>query len=172
MTNRKNSRSTGSSAYRIKRAKVKKPLRFLEVIILLLFILVVGYAVSFTVQITKGYSQEEPPTTHYIRLQVLNGCGIPGLANRLITRIEGAVSTPLVVQIIETENFERFDIEKTFIVSRKSDLTAATMLAQQLGLDPAVAYRELENNYMDIGATLVLGKDYQAMFTVKPSAGK
>jgi hypothetical protein len=163
---KKSRKSKGDSAYRIKRARHKKPLRFLELGILFLFVVVVAYVASFTVQITKGYSSEKEVTEHYINLQVLNGCGEKGLANKLANHIEMAVTPPLAVRVIDTDNFDNFGVEKTFIISRKENLTAANLLASQLGLDDAVTYREIEDNYLDIGATLVLGNDYRNVFRV------
>lgn len=139
-------------------------MRFLELSILFLFIVVVGFVASFTVQITKGYSSEKEPAEYFINLQVLNGCGEKGIANRLANDIEMAVEKPLAVRVIDTDNFDNFGVEKTFIISRKSDLAAAQLLADQLGLEAAVTYREIEDNYRDIGATLVLGKDYHIVF--------
>lgn len=139
-------------------------MRFLELSILFLFVVVVGYIASFTVQITRGYSSEKGPDEFFINLQVLNGCGEKGLANRLANRIEMAVERPLALRVIDTDNFDNFGVEKTFIISRKSDMSAAKLLADQLGLDGAVTYREIDDNYLDIGATLVLGKDYPVIF--------
>lgn len=139
-------------------------MRFLELSILFLFVVVVGYIASFTVQITRGYSSEKGPDEFFINLQVLNGCGEKGLANRLANRIEMAVERPLALRVIDTDNFDNFGVEKTFIISRKSDMSAAKLLADQLGLEGAVTYREIDDNYLDIGATLVLGKDYPVIF--------
>jgi hypothetical protein len=164
MTSKKSKRPKGSSAYRIKRARNKKPLRFLEFGILFLFVVVVGYVASFTVQITKGYSSQKDPAEFFINLQVLNGCGEKGIANKLANRIEMAVERPLAVRVVDTDNFDNFGVEKTFVISRTGDLTAANLLANQLGLEEAVTYREIEDNYRDIGATLVLGKDYNLIF--------
>jgi hypothetical protein len=75
-----------------------------------------------------------------------------------------AVEKPLALRVIDTDNFDNFGVEKTFIISRKSDLSAAQLLADQLGLKEAVAYREIQDNYRDIGATLILGQDYQLIF--------
>ncbi len=165
---KKSKRSKGDSAYRIKRAKNKKPLRFLELGILFLLVIVVVYAASFTVQIARGYSGENDATEYYLNLQVLNGCGEKGLANKLANRIEVSVEKPLAVRVIDTDNFDNFGVEKTFIISRKENLTAANLLAGQLGLENAVTYREIEDNYLDIGATLVLGRDYRQVFGIEP----
>lgn len=162
MTN-KSKKSKGDSAYRIKRARKKKPLRFLELGILFLFVVVVAYVASFTVQITKGYSSDKETTEYYLNLQVLNGCGEKGLANQLANKIEMAVAKPLAVRVIDTDNFDNFGVEKTFVIARKEG-PAAELLTQQLGLEQAVTFREIEDNYLDIGATLVLGTDYRTVF--------
>jgi hypothetical protein len=164
MARKHSDRPKGISAYRIKRARTKKPIRFLEVSIVVLFIAVAAYAASFTVQMARGHTEEKVPVEYYINLQVLNGCGEAGIANVLADQIEMAFRQPLTVRIVDTDNFDRFDVEKTFVISRASDLTAATLLAQQIGLSDAVVYREIEDNYLDIGATLVLGKDYDVIF--------
>ena len=160
----KSKRPKGSSAYRIKRARNKKPVRFLELAIMFLFVVVAIYVVSFVIQISKGYSGEKESTEYYINLQVLNGCGEKSLANRLANIIEMAVEKPLAIRIIDTDNFENFGVEESFVISRKSNLAGANLLAQQLNLTTPVSYREIENNYMDIGATLVLGADYKTLF--------
>ncbi|MFH1700408.1 MAG: LytR C-terminal domain-containing protein [Candidatus Zixiibacteriota bacterium] len=162
----KTKKSKGGSAYRIKRAKNKKPIRFLEFSIIFLLIVVGAYAASFIVQVSNGYSKENPPTEYYINLQVLNGCGEKGIANKLANKIEASVKKPLAVRIIDTDNFYNFGVEKTFIISRKSNLNAATLLATQLNIDPEVTYREIEDNYLDIGATLILGNDYRDIFEI------
>ncbi|MCK5127485.1 MAG: LytR C-terminal domain-containing protein [candidate division Zixibacteria bacterium] len=160
----KSSKSKGSSAYRIKRAKRKKPIRFLEIAILFLFVVVAVYVISFSFQLSRGYSQERDATEFYINLQVLNGCGEKGIANKLANLIEVSVEKPLAVRVIDTDNFDNFGVEKTFVISRKSDLKAANILARQLNLENAVTYREIDDNYLDIGATLILGKDYREVF--------
>ncbi|MEE9443109.1 MAG: LytR C-terminal domain-containing protein [candidate division Zixibacteria bacterium] len=169
---RKSKKSKGGSAYRIKRAKNKKPIRFLELSIVFLLVVVGTYAASFMVQISDGYSRENPPTEYYINLQVLNGCGEKGIANKLANRIEVSVEKPLAVRVIDTDNFDNFGVEKTFVISRKSDLEAANLLAEQLNIGPAVTYREIEDNYLDIGATLILGADYRDVFGLDEKSRK
>ena len=163
---KKSKKIKGESAYRIKRAKNKKPIRFLELSIVFLFVIVIAYVASFAVQMTSGHSAQRDVTQYYINLQVLNGCGEKGLANSLANKIEVAVEKPLAVRIIDTDNFENFGVEKTFVVSRKENLAAAQLLADQLKIELPVTYREIEDNYLDIGATLVLGKDYTEIFGI------
>lgn len=164
---RKSNRSKGDCAYRIKRAKNKKPLRFLESSILILFIIVAAYVASFTIQISNGYSREKEPTQYYINLQVLNGCGGKGLAEQLSDRIEMTVKKPLAIRVVDADNFSDFQVEKTFVISRVEPMTAANLLAQQLHLSTPVTYSPIDDNYRSIGATLVLGKDYKTILGIK-----
>lgn len=131
----------------------------------MLFVIVVAYVASFTVQITNGYSKSSPTTTTYVNVQLLNGCGEKGLANRLANLVEKSVEAPLAIRIIDTDNFGNFGLEKTFVISRRKDISAAKLLADQLGIEEDVIYKPIENNYLDIGATLVLGLDYEKYFS-------
>lgn len=162
-------RLKADSAYRIKRARKKKPMRLVELAIVVLFLIVVAYAASFVVQVTKGYSQERPAVEYFINLQILNGCGQPGIAGLLTDRLERRVQKPLTVRVVDAANFDHFDVDTTFLVSRTADTAAVKLLARQLGLDEDIACHELEDNYMNIGATLVVGKDYKRLLNGQPA---
>lgn len=171
MTKKSDKKSKGGSAYRITRAKKKKPMRVLELGILFLLVVVIAYVASFGIQMSRGHTQEKEPAEMYLNLQVLNGCGDRGVANTMANLIEVAVSKPLSVRVIDTDNFDNFGVEKTFVISRSSDLTAAKLLAEQLDLPGEVMYREIEDNFLDIGATLVLGNDYREVFGLASEDG-
>jgi hypothetical protein len=162
-------RLKADSAYRIKRARRKKPMRLVELGIVVLFLIIAAYVASSMVQITKGYSQERTAVEYFVNLQILNGCGQAGVAGLITEQLEKTIRKPLTVRVVDAANFDNFNVDTTFIISRKADTTAAKLLARQLGLDEDIAYRELEDNYMDIGATLVVGKDYHRLLTGQPS---
>lgn len=163
-------RLQADSAYRIKRARKKKPMRLVELGIVALFLVVVAYVASFTVQITKGYSQEKPVMEYFLNLQILNGCGKRGVAGQVTESLEKKIQRPLTIRVVDSDNFEHFNVDTTFIISRKADLTAAQLLARQLGLDDQISFRAIDDNYLDIGATLVLGTDYQRLLVPLPAA--
>ena len=60
-------------------------------------------------------------------------------------------------EVVDTDNFDNFGVERTFIISRNNDSAAANLLGAQLGITEKVIYRELEDNYLDIGASVVIG---------------
>ncbi len=168
---KKSKKTSGGNAYRIKRAKNKKPIRVLEIGIVFLFFLVAAYVVSIGFRFQTGHTTEETAVEHFINLQVLNGCGERGVANMMANAIEVAVVEPLMVRVIDTDNFDNFGVEKTFVISRSEDKTAAELLTRQLGIDETVAYRAIEDNYLGINATLVLGKDYREVFDFDDESG-
>lgn len=94
-----------------------------------------------------------------IQLEVLNGCGESGIANNFtnLLRSNG-------FDVVEVGNFERFDVENTFVISRSSSFDNAKRVANALGVDEKNIIREeSEDFYLDV--TVVLGKDYKNLNT-------
>jgi len=136
--------------------------RLLELAIVAIFALVVIYAASFAIRITHGFSKTIESPDYIIRLQILNGCGTDGVAGRVAEAIPGKIKLPLDVKILDVDDFDSYDVEESFIITRDKDTEAAEILADQLGIDTdKITYQKLENNYRSISATLVLGKDYE-----------
>lgn len=149
--------------------KKKSNSRFLELAIVAIFALVAIYAASFAIRITHGFSKTIEAPEYVIRLQILNGCGEDGAANRVAGATPGRIKLPLEVKVIDVDDFDSYDVAETFIISRQNDTEAAKLLAGQLGIDSdKVIYQEMENNYRRISATLVLGKDYELMILKSP----
>lgn len=136
--------------------------RFLELAIVAIFAMVAIYLASFAIRITRGFSKTIETPEYIIRLQILNGCGEDGVANKAAKLIPAKIEMPLEVKILDVDDFDSYDVESSFIISREKDLEAAQLLAKQLGLEPDnIVYQKLENNYRSISATLILGKDYE-----------
>lgn len=94
-----------------------------------------------------------------IQLEVLNGCGEPGIANNYthILRKNG-------FDVVETGNFERFDVEKTMVISRTVSIDNAKRVAAALGVAEENVIREDSPDfYLDV--TVILGKDYLQLNT-------
>ncbi|MEO9884704.1 MAG: LytR C-terminal domain-containing protein [Balneola sp.] len=92
-----------------------------------------------------------------IQLEVLNGCGEAGIANNYTNLLRNNG-----FDVVETGNFERFDVNKTFIISRSSSPDNAKRVAQALGVNEENIIREESPDfYLDV--TVVLGKDYHTL---------
>ncbi len=135
--------------------------RLLEVIIAVAFGIVVLFVISMSVRITGGASQGLISPEHEVRLQILNGCGVDGLAGRVADEFADYLDSDIRIIVVETDNFDVRPVEKTFLISRDGDKSAARTLARKLHLsDPEILVQSLEENYREVSATLVLGADW------------
>lgn len=143
--------------------------KYLEIAIIITFIVVLIYVGSMTVRITTGVSKTIESSAYTVRLQVLNGCGTPSLAGNTADKLADYKDDDLEIKIVDTDNFDVRKVAESFVISRLEDKTAARILAEKIGLDPSrVIYKPLENNYRHVTATLVLGEDHSKVaLTVK-----
>lgn len=92
-----------------------------------------------------------------IQLEVLNGCGIPGVA--------GTVTTALRrygFDVVESGNFDNFNMTETILISRNGNLENANRVARALGIPrERILVATSDNFYLD--ATLVIGSDFESL---------
>ena len=106
-------------------------------------------------------SQEEKKAEVNIILQILNGCGIPGIA----AQFQGLLSQK-GVDVIDVGNAPSHEYEYSTIYLYGDNLDKAFQLAEMLNIDQS---RIFEKEYSSLGndLTLVLGKDYSHLDKVK-----
>lgn len=94
-----------------------------------------------------------------IQIEVLNGCGISGIANSYtgILRENG-------FDVVETGNFETFDLSETIVISRSGVMDNAYRVANALGVTEKNVIRESSPDYY-LDVTVVLGLDYEKLNT-------
>lgn len=95
--------------------------------------------------------------SHVIQLEVLNGCGVPGIATRFsdTLRIYG-------FDVVESGNFDHFNVDKSFVISRGGAIENARRVAASLGISPDLVLREVSPDfYLDV--TLVIGRDFESL---------
>ena len=155
------------------RGRRQKLFRIVELAALLIVVGLVGYVGWYVVKVTEGVTKDADVRLQVVRLQVLNGCGIDGLAARIGSQLNGVTDGRLEIRVIDSEDIGQRKVKRSFIVSRTENTDVAGELAYRLGLDPAnVIYEPLENNIRQITATLVLGDDYGTLRTPGPQQEK
>lgn len=94
-----------------------------------------------------------------IQLEVLNGCGESGVANRFtsVLRENG-------FDVVDTGNFENFDVENSFVISRSGNMSHAYQIARTLGIPEDRVLREESVDYY-LDATIVIGADFESLNT-------
>lgn len=92
-----------------------------------------------------------------IQIEVLNGCGIAGIANAYtgVLRSNG-------FDVVETGNFDHFDLKETIVISRSGVLDNARRVATALGIKEINVIREESPDYF-LDVTVVIGHDYEQL---------
>lgn len=94
-----------------------------------------------------------------IQIEVLNGCGVSGIANAYtgLLRKNG-------FDVVETGNFERFDLQETIIISRSGIMDNAYRVANALGVSKENVIRESSPDfYLDV--SVIIGHDFEKLNT-------
>lgn len=123
----------------------------------LLFILIVSFItrILFPRIENQRALEESGFVTNIIQLEVLNGCGVPGMATRYTDKIR-----EFGFDVVETGNFDHFNVKTSFILSRSGSLENAQRVAKAIGVDDAqILIEESPDFYLDV--TLVIGADYE-----------
>lgn len=99
-----------------------------------------------------------PVSDKPIRLQVLNGCGVKGLA-----KIVSPALRAKGFDVRETRNAGSFRFAKSMVLDRVGILETALAVADSLGMDHSLVKTEIARNLVDIDVTLIVGADYQSL---------
>ncbi len=93
-----------------------------------------------------------------VRIQVLNGCGVKGLARRISPALRA-----WGLDVRETKNAPHPDFERSSVIDRRGDMDVARALADSLGIDKSRVTSEFNPNLSDIDVSLIVGKDYKRL---------
>jgi hypothetical protein len=131
-------------------------LGFLSVVFLLL---VVALAVRIIYPKINAERADSPALLigDIIQLQVLNGHGTPGLATTFSNKLRQSG-----FDVVETGNFETFDVQKTYIIDRIGNIENARRVARALGVANDQILREISIGYY-LDVTVVIGADYSEL---------
>ena len=93
-----------------------------------------------------------------IQVEVLNGCGVPGIGDGLtdVLRAKG-------IDVVKTGNYRSFEVDNTFIIDRMGKIETAERVADSLNLNNRFIISE-KNKSLFLDLTIVIGKDYQNYF--------
>lgn len=125
----------------------------------LLFILIIAlFSRILYPRIVADRVPEDPALiSEVIQLEVLNGCGITGIATRFTDKLR-----EYGFDVVETGNYDHFDVSKTFVISRSGQMENAYRLANALGISQEQVIREQSPDfYLDV--TLIIGSDYESL---------
>ncbi len=92
---------------------------------------------------------------HPIRVELLNGCGVSGLAMSFADYLRKKN-----FDVVETKNYSSFNVRKTFVMDRVSlQMENARKVAKALGVSSKLLQPKL-NPDLQVEVTVVLGHDF------------
>ena len=119
----------------------------------------VEYPVEEQVQVVAEFPVEEQispaQVENPIRIEILNGCKISGLAGKTADFLRGKG-----YDVRDFRNAPRV-VQKTTILVRGSDMEMGKKLASAIALPEEMVIMEKDPELVDVDVSLVLGKDYK-----------
>jgi hypothetical protein len=154
-----------------KAAKPKKGSRIIDFLLIVISLSVLVFIGSLALKFSQGESappdaprqpgRQQETTPVSLRMQVLNGCGVSGIAAKFSKYLVDAGKPDFAIDVIDEKNFGSFKQDKTLLLARKAAGPVAERLALKLGVPPdLVTFKEMEDNFLDIDYSLVVGLDF------------
>jgi len=136
--------------------KLNATIGFLSLLLIILVFALIGRFLY--PRIVNERSEKDPVLiSSIIQLEVLNGCGVPGLATRYTSSLR-----KYGFDVVETGNYDHFNLENTLIISRTGNMVNAQRVARALGVsEEHIIIEESKDYFLDV--TLVLGSDYLSL---------
>jgi hypothetical protein len=137
---------------------------FLNVSILVLILINSILAYSLINLIPFNNSDDnylEDSTAVRIQVEVLNGCGVSGVAEKLTNHLRSNK-----IDVVNLGNYRSFEIENSIIISRNEKIHNAEIVAAIVGLDDQNIIQQINPDYM-LDVTFILGKDYRDLIPLK-----
>jgi hypothetical protein len=158
---------------RLKKTSLRKYLgsKLVSFSIILLSLLLAVYAVSLLKELRRPTMKQHEDLV-FARTQILNASHKQNLVKLVTDRLQKMRTSNVAHQIVEVGELEAFGGGESMILDRlgdKGDKTpsqVALLTAEALGI-PArnVVYKELKDNYQGISLTIVIGSDWEALFS-------
>jgi hypothetical protein len=92
-----------------------------------------------------------------VQVEVLNGCGVPGLAGDLTRHLRDHG-----FDVVASGNYDDFDQPHSLVIDRVGNRAAALEVAEVLGIDEAYVREDIGEGYF-LDASVVIGGDYETL---------
>jgi hypothetical protein len=146
-----------------------KPAPMWDALLVILLGCVLIYSYSFTKKIGFAKISESSGPAQLVRVQVLNGCGVSGMASKFAERLRLAGGGDFEFDVVDFGNFATFDVTESLVLDRGTSRDAALELASMFGLPRDRVLRQpLADNVLDIEVSILLGSDINYLMERRP----
>ncbi len=120
-------------------------------------IIYMGYSIFVKVSVDKNKIDEQlsnQTTSDIIQLEVLNGCGVSGVADRFTDFLRNNN-----FDVVKTGNYISDDVSESLVIDRSGNMANAFKTAKALGIKNENVIQQLNKDYF-LDVSIVLGRDY------------
>ena len=133
-----------------------------SILILVLINSILAYSVFNAIPFNHSDNNYlEDSTRVRIQVEVLNGCGVSGVAEKLTDYLRTNN-----IDVVSLGNYRSFEIENSIIIGRNEKIQNAEKVAAIVGLDEQNIIQQFNPDYM-LDVTFILGKDYRDLIPLK-----
>ncbi len=95
-----------------------------------------------------------------IDVEVLNGCGIPGLAGKV-----SEFMRKQNVDVVRSENADHFNYDNTLVILRNENHNGLKLVAESFGfnLDNSSRIKHLPDEQLSVDVTVIIGSDFDSL---------
>lgn len=134
----------------------------LNTIIAILGILIIFLTYSVIIHINdisagKNESGKKNTVSPVIQVEVLNGCGVSGVAEKFTDLLRKKK-----FDVVQVGNYISYDMDNTLVIDRVGNMVNAEKVAVALGIDNKNVIMQKNDNYF-LDVSLVIGKDYKKL---------
>jgi len=115
----------------------------------------------YSTEITETELRDYGKHSEIIQVEVLNGCGVSGIADRFTDYLRENN-----VDVVETGNYIQFDIDETIVIDRIGNKANSDYVAELLNVRQANSITQINSDYF-VDVTLIIGRDYFKQTPIK-----
>lgn len=127
------------------------------VVFFLLYSFITNSFVSKPVEWTTESPEKSSNSAEIIQLDVLNGCGVSGVAQKFTDFLRKRN-----YDVVQSSNYKTFDVQESIVIDRLGDLQAARRVAYALGVDEKNVVQLINTDYY-LNVSVVIGHDYKKL---------
>ena len=116
---------------------------------------------NFSAKNSVDFEYRKKPNSSIIQVEVLNGCGVSGVADTLTDFLRNHN-----FDVVQIGNYISYDVEKSIVIDRTGNMVNAFKVADTLGINHKNVIQQMNNNYF-LDVSLIIGKDFENLTPFK-----
>lgn len=129
------------------------------IVVYLSYSIYIKLKLNSTEEVVQNINKDVP--SEIIQVEVLNGCGVSGLADRFTYYLRDKG-----FDVVNKGNYIQFDIEKTIVIDRIGNTANAKEVAKSLGVNQNSIITQINEDYF-LDVSVILGADYYTLTPLK-----